>query len=189
MTGQQVAAEAYHLAGDGALVLLRTSDPVAPAPDADRAGEGADAKRSAWDEMQDEVDGRPTGVKFVRDGRYDPRKVEALRTRLLDQLAQHGGRVRGLRDDEHVTVVVSGSSPWALRPGSKVEVVARDPSAVAGQDARQAAVVMFDALTGQRSAVGRSVLTIRVSVADCRAFVAGRMNAETFNGRAVIAAY
>jgi hypothetical protein len=116
------SSEAFVVAGDGATFVLRTSDPVAPSAAEPKTGE-ATPEPSAWDQAEAELAGRPRMVRTrVTFDRYDAAKVEALRGRILEQLAKYGHKVRGLGPDGHLTVVVVGARRSAnfvaVTPGS-----------------------------------------------------------------------
>jgi hypothetical protein len=169
------SSEAYVVPGDGVTFVLRTSDPVAPGRGAAAASD-LSKEPSAWDEAVAEVEGHTPLRLFKHRGmvageRYDEAKVEALRARLVEQLAKFGGRLRGLGSGDHLTVIVTGSS---------------GPGFTALADAK-AAQGTYHVLSG--GSEQPTVLTVRVTVEDCRAFAAGTLSLEQFRGRAVLSAY
>lgn len=185
------SADAFHVRGDGALFLLRTSDAVAPAPGEPREEAAPEKAPTAWDEITAELEGRPRpGDRGIHDyvnrklgarREYDAQKVEALRNRILEQLARFGDRIRGLGEGEHLTVVVSGG-------GSPVpDVAAVLGGRVLGNDGTTQ--VFVNPQTGAATSADRSVLTIRVRVADCRRAAKGEIDLDEFRRRAVVAAY
>lgn len=184
LTSAGGSSEAYLVAGDGATFLLRTSDPVAPGPASDRTA--AETKQpSAWDEAEAEMEGRPRRTPVARVAgelpRYDAAKVEALRLRLLDQLATYGSRIRGLAPADRITVIVTGSGMQHLTTVA--------PSPETGGVAESAGRLLRDVYLVSAAAARPTVLTLRVSVADCQSFAAGSLDAEGFRRRAVISAY
>jgi len=178
------AVEAFHVKGDGALFLVRTSDAVAPSPGGAEEGGGAKPEATAWDRIAEEMDGGPRRIyDFVRDrsARYDAAKVEALRDRILEQLAKYGGRLRGLDAADHLTVVVTGGAS----AGQTVVVTGTTGTVVQDDGTRDLRALAL----GDRPVADRTVLTIRVALADCRPSANGGGDLAEFRRRAVIAAY
>jgi len=184
------AAEAFHVRGDGALFLLRTSDAVAPPPGSPREDAAPKSEPTAWDRIADEVEGRPGGAgvhDFLRRGalprlsdRYDAAKVDALRDRILDQLGKYGDRIRGLDPGAHLTVVVTGGGSQRFAAASALDAL------VAQADGTTLAVQPQVAVA---SLPDRSVLTIRVALADCRRSAKGEIDLVEFRRRAIVAQY
>lgn len=170
-------SDAFVVPGQGVTFLLRTSDAVAPPKDV--AGEGGeDHKPTAWDEEAAAVEGRPIAPPTrTIDRRYEAAKVEALQTRLLEQLRNYGSKIRGLAPSESLTVIVEGGS------GARFATVAR-PAAQGGVNDAAAALLRYSVATTLTNGP-RTVLVIRVSVADCREGV----SADEFKRRARVTAY
>ena len=182
LTNTDSAVEAFHVAGDGALFLVRTSDAVAAPPGEVIDDTAPKPARTAWDEIADEVEGRPrvpaAGNRKRRDPSYDAQKVEALRARILEQLAKNGDRIRGLGAEDCLTVVVTGGAQLQYGAVHSPVVIAQTPGSLGIHD-----------YVLQSGRTGRSVLTIRVKVADCRRSAKGEIDLDEFRRRAVIAAY
>lgn len=170
-------SEAFVVPGQGVTFVLRTSDAVSAAhagEDAPEAGE----KPTAWDEEAAALDGR-TARAYVsrRAEKFEAAKVEALRARVLDQLAKYGAKIRGLGASDSLTVIVQGG-------GSRLA-----PQAVVSGDGAYSIYYGDIAAAGSGSASGRTVLVLRVAVADCRAAADGSVSAEEFRRRASVAGY
>lgn len=181
--GRAGAGEAFVVPGDGVTFLLRTSDPVAPQPAAAGAAD-APNEPSAWDEAEAEVEGRTQRVRVrttASPDRYDAQKVDALRARVLEQLARWGHRLRGLEPTDHLTVLVAGGG------GQGVAAAAYLLDAAAASQQSGAENVTLRLVTDKTAVT--TVLTIRVSLADCHAFAREEIDLDTFRRRAVTAAY
>lgn len=183
-------SDAYVIAGDGVTFVLRTSDPVAPSRGAQKETAGT-TDPSAWEQAEAEMEGRQRAQRVrSRADRYDAGKVDALRTRVLEQLARYGSRIRGLASTDHLTVVVEGGGPYSLRLNDRL-ITTTDAAGnldVAALD-RPRAVTALGYVTGAAGADASTVLTIRVSLADCQAFARNELDLDTFRRRAVISAY
>ena len=167
------ASEAFLVPGQGALFILRTSDPVA----GPRAAGAAAAPDKVWDEESAVLEGKLAARVQARGGQpFDSAKVDALKVRLLDALATYGFKIRGLAPTERLTVLVVGGGS-----GSDYEVSDR------GMVLRAYGTQPVDGVS--RGSDGRTVLTIHVSVADCQAAGTGSLSADEFRKRAVVSSY
>jgi hypothetical protein len=173
--------EGFVVPGQGATFILRTSDPVT-APSVADEPKAATPEPTAWDEESAALDGRPVrAARLVKGAGFEVAKVEALRNRVLDQLAKFGAKIRGLAPSDSLTVIVQGGAG---------RVVAAPVTANGAQQAdAQAALlrVMLQPSTGSPEA--RTVLVIRATVADCKAAADGSLSPDAFRSRAAIASY
>jgi hypothetical protein len=174
-------AECFVVPSQGATFILRTSDPV----NAPRGGDEPSAAASeptAWDEEAAALDGKPVRVKrSAKIAGFEAAKVEALKNRVLEQLAKFGAKIRGLAASDSLTVIVQGGVGRALVPVTSGGAPDTDTSAA------MLRTVMVYASNGTPEA--RTVLVIRATVADCKAAAEGSIAADEFKRRAAISAY
>ena len=168
-------SEAFYLPGEGALFLLRVSEPVA-GPVAQTTPDGGEAKEpTLWEEVRAEVDGRPLAAKS-KGKAYDAQRVESRKSGILEALAKYGANIGQLSDDQHLTVVVTGEpagGPLDPTPYRAVgEFAAFETAGIVAATGRDA-----------------TVMTIRVSRADASAFAAGRIDIAEFRKRAKVGQY
>ncbi len=108
-------SEALYIAGEGALFLLRTRDPVA---NVGHAGVEVAPEPSLWDEAVARVEGHPPQMRRqVASGShtvYDARKIEQLKRSIFDALVVFGEHASTLSPEDSITVVVRGSMPTAV---------------------------------------------------------------------------
>lgn len=172
--------EGFIVPGQGATFILRTSDPVTAPRRTDAPADTAPAP-TAWDEEAAALDGkvvRPVRAQLVTA--FDNAKVDALRGRVLDQLAKFGAKIRGLAASESLTVIVQGGLGRTMVP-------VRTETADSTADGRVLALGALMAAGGGPE--GRTVLVIRATVADCKAAADGSLSADEFKRRAAIASY
>jgi hypothetical protein len=170
-------SEAFVVPGQGVTFILRTSDAVSSANAAEETPE-PNEKPTAWDEEAAALEGRAARQYVSRKvEKYEAAKVEALRTRVLDQLAKYGSKIRGLGASESLTVIVQGG-------GSRLS-----PQVVSNSEGALSLYYADLAVAGSGAPSARTVLVLRVSVADCRAAADGSLSAEEFRKRAGVAGY
>lgn len=175
-------AECFVVPGQGATFILRTSDPVTAPRSADETADKA-PEPTAWDEEAAAVDG-----KVVRPGRvvkfagFEAAKVDALTSRVLEQLSKFGAKIRGLATADSLTVIVQG--------GAGRVITATPLVAANGQNDQTPTITFQRSMVYSAASVDvRTVLVIRASVADCKAAADGSLSADEFKRRASIASY
>lgn len=169
-------SEAFVVPGQGVTFILRTSDAVSSAHSGEDAPEPGD-KPTAWDEEAAALEGRAARQYVSRKAeKFEAAKVEALKTRVLDQLAKYGSKIRGLGASDSLTVIVQGGSRAA-------------PQVVSNPDGALSVYYADLAVAGSGAPSARTVLVLRVSVADCRAAADGSLAADEFRRRAGVAGY
>ncbi len=187
--GSAGRGEGLYIPGDGALFLFRVGLPLVDDAPAPPDGKG-DAEPTLWDRVQAEVEGKSIPEKGAKKA-FDPERVEALKSKLLETLAKYGGNVRQVSDEEHLTVVVrshGGPTVYSSNQGEK--------------DSDDATVFyklgQFDERRGDLATtyLGRfpgsgpsSVLVIRITRADAEAFAAGSIDMGALRKRAKIVQY
>lgn len=170
-------AECFVVPGQGATFILRTSDPVTAPSAADESADKA-PEPTAWDEEAAAVDGKTVRAKATAKGAgFEAAKVEALTSRVIEQLAKFGAKIRGLGTSDAITVIVQGGASRTLA------VVPTTP------DANTSPVLYSRWVNSFATNEGRTVLVIRATVADCKAAADGSLSADEFKRRAAIASY
>ncbi len=188
------SGEAFHIAGAGATFVLRTSDAVAPGPEKTDTGEKP-KETTLWDRVLADVEGRPPAASAAQSkDLYDAGKVEALEDEILEQLGRFGGRIAGLAANEHITVIVVGGanrSTAAITPSGKRLSGWVDTNGSPGEQRTDAARLYFQYANafGSGGRAPRTVLTIRVPVADLRRVADGSLTGADLRRQARIHAY
>lgn len=186
--GGGAGSDAYYVAGDGALFVLKTSSSLAPA---EKQSEDTPTEEpSRWDSVRADVEGRSYrgAVRVHRRAaaEYDAASVEALKDRLLKALSTYSAKIGQLADSDAITVIVRGGGVGRFGSGSILQRVR--PGVAADPDAKDIAAAELDVWSGGVGG-GESVLTIRVSRADAAAAAAGSLEFGAFKSRARISQY
>ncbi len=176
--GGSGSSEAFFVEGQGAIFILRTSDPVTP-PTGDPTAT-PEEKPTLWDSTLADVEGHPRRYqKADQNEQFDREKVRSLEDRILTQFARFGARMSGLRAQDSITVVVVG------RGGGRSAVAYLNafygPGDESEPDESPATVYL--------SGTGRSVRTIRVGMGDIQSVANSGGGAEALRARATIQAY
>jgi hypothetical protein len=168
-------AEAFFLPGGGALFVLRTSQSVAPGPN---AGKKANEEPTMWEKVKGELDGKPV-VTPEEASKYDRDWVETLQRKVLDSLASNVANMSQLEGSAPITVVVKGGPAPGSKQSGYLEVGVRS-------------VLLSDQFRkGVVASVGPdcTVLSLRITMADAQAYAAGKLTLPEFRSRALIAQY
>jgi hypothetical protein len=174
-------AECFIVPAQGATFILRTSDPVT-GPRGTEEPAAATPEPTAWDEEAAAIDGKPVRPKRSAKGAgFEAAKVEALRNRVIEQLAKYGAKIRGLAPSDSLTVIVQGGAGRLTAP---VAVTSNGAPDVSAELVRTATLRL-----GYVNAEARTVLVIRATVADCKAAADGSISADEFRRRAAISSY
>ncbi|HKB16704.1 MAG TPA: hypothetical protein VKF62_11610 [Planctomycetota bacterium] len=187
--GSAGRGEGLYIPGDGALFLFRVGLPLVDDSPAATDGKG-DAEPTLWDRVQAEVEGKSIPEKGAKKA-FDPERVEALKSKILETLAKYGGNVRQVSDEEHLTVVVRSHGGPAVYSYSQ-----KDPDDASvfyklGQyEGLKGDLAAAGDLLGRFSGGGPgSVLVVRITRADAEAFAAGSIDMGALRKRAKIVQY
>jgi hypothetical protein len=189
--GSAGRGEGLYIPGDGALFLFRVGLPLVDDAPAPPDGKG-DAEPTLWDRVQAEVEGKTIPEKGAKRA-FDPERVEALKSKLLETLAKYGGNVRQVSDEEHLTVVVrshGGPTVYSFNQGQEDS----DDATVfykLGQfeGVKESLAASADLLNRFRGGGPGSVLVVRITRADAEAFAAGSIDMGALRKRAKIVQY
>lgn len=193
------SSDAAYVAGIGALFTARVNMALVGPSQAD---EVKDVKPpSRWDDVRAEVDGKEVSVWRVRLARdFDQKAVDALRDRVVTSLGNFGAKIGQLSDDQSILVVLRSSNsgrytstrraPEALSGGVTINEAPAADAAKAELEADLVNARGFTTLSSIGYAVASgSVMSMSVSVADCKAMRDGAMKIEDFMRRAKVAQY
>ena len=118
--------------GYGAIFLLRANFALAGAAPKVIEDKPKDPANSTWDEARQELYGgprRPASRPAKSKSEFDPKRVDELKDSLLEAL-KNASNIRALKEDEFVTVVVSGpeegSFPFGLHTTRTYNTTAGD---------------------------------------------------------------
>jgi len=179
-------ARNFYLEGYGAVFTLNVNMPLLAPPSKPQAEEKKEDTSSSWEEARNELYGREQrGGDFKRafgDKRpgqpYDAERVEGLKKDFTEAL-KNATHIRGLKDNEHVTIVVQG-------PGSEGGVRrARTVIPKKGQVRED----VFDYAFAGPGVGPRSVMTLRAKKSDIDAFAKGKTDLDDFRKKVSVAVY
>jgi hypothetical protein len=188
--GSRGDIQSMYLQGYGALFLLKVDFPLSPSPDVQQEQQETKKEEQGdpvWRQMRQEIY-EPENVNRRRrtekpEEKYDPEKVENLKTTLIKTL-KHATNIRSLKPDESVILTVTGSGEVA---GTKIIA-----TTATGRNNQQVIVQQKDAdgkmttriLQGNTlDEVGLSsptVLVIRAKKSDIDAFAKGELDLDKF---------
>lgn len=202
--------EAFYLAGSGAVFVTSVTIPLA-GPEEPQQGKLAEQPRSLWDETKREMEGAPPvaaggfaggpagGATMGIGGpvaspwpRYDPARVEDLKTTLIGTLRE-ASHIREMAGDDSVTVIVWGAPPVMMMTMSSASGAPGQPERVVsfGQTTTvfTATVEKGKTVSVRQTAAAplAGALTIQAKKADIDAFAAGRLTFDEFRKRATVA--
>jgi hypothetical protein len=179
--GGNRGARNLYLDGYGAVFILNVNMPLlAPPSKPQAAEEKKEATSSTWEEARNELYGRDDDHRdFKREKSavpFDAERVDDLKKDLAEAL-KNATHIRGLKDNEHVTIVVQGTGSERLMRrrniGKKGEV---------GED-------VFAFAFPAPGAGPRSVMTLRAKKSDIDAFAKGKTELDDFRKKIAVAVY
>ena len=114
------AIQSIYLQGYGSLFLIKVDSPFSAPPETPQE-EGTDQEQKGdevWERMRQEMYEPQRLAKSKADDKarkYDPEKVESLKTTLVESL-KHAANIRNLKPEESVILTVAGSGDFAGDP-------------------------------------------------------------------------
>jgi hypothetical protein len=153
-------------------------------PSKPQPAEKKDDTSSSWEEARNELYGREDHNDYKRgsDKRpavpFDASRVEALKRDLTEAL-KNATHMRGLKDNENVTIVVQG-------PGSEQHV---QRTRSIGPKKAETKEDVFSYAFSAPGAGPRSVMTLRAKKSDIDAFGKGKTELDDFRKKVSIALY
>ncbi len=193
--------QSMYLQGFGALFLLRVDFPLSPPPDVQEQEQEIQQSEQGdpvWDQMRQQMY-EPEKVDRRRrtdspESKYDPEKVENLKTTLIKAL-KHAANIRCLKPDESVilTIVGKGDITGTTIAGARA-IPGEDQIVIVQKDAygtKTQKVVQGDSLDVLED-MGLSlptVLVIRTKKSDIDIFAKGDIDFEKFHQRVQLLTY
>lgn len=192
--------DAMYLEGYGAVFLLNADFPLV-APQAKPTKAATKEDDSTWERAKREIRGQDldddtlsfgsSGVGWTAEEdqpKYDGERVDGLKRRLTESL-KHAKNLRGLRDGEHVTVIVFGKSVGKRSHAGRVVKLA-DVS-LANEDELPAGKGGQPNIIGyvNTDAVRQSTLVIRAKKSDITRFAAGEIKSDEFMRAVSVSAF
>jgi len=168
------AIQSIHLQDYGSLFLIKVDFPLSAPPQAPQE-EGTDQEQNGdkvWEHMRQEMYEPQRFAKSKADDKgrkYDPEKVDSLKTTLVESL-KHAANIRNLKPDESVILTVAGSGDFA---GDSVMMTTRSTIVVNGHNR-----IIQEPASG--AAGSPTVLVIRAKKADIDSFAQGDLDIEQF---------
>jgi hypothetical protein len=178
------AARNFYLDGYGAVFILNVNMPLLAPPSKPQAEEKKDQTSSSWEEARNELYGREDHNDYKRGGDkrpgvpFDASRVDALKKDLTEAL-KNATHIRGLKDNENVTVVVQG-------PGSDQQVQRARSVGPKKAEVREDVFAYAFSVPGGGA---RSVMTLRAKKSDIDAFAKGKTELDDFRKKVSIAVY
>jgi hypothetical protein len=180
--------QSMYLQGYGALFMLKVDFPLSASSEAQQQQQDTEKQQegdSVWKQTQQEIY-EPQGFNTRRQPqkqqvKYDPEKVENLKTTLIKTL-KHAANIRSLKPDESVILTVAGGGQSA---GTKITAIN-----VAGKNQILVTEKRADGKSNMRIINGnalddiglssQTVLVIRAKRSDIDAFAKGELDLDQF---------
>lgn len=184
-TGSGNRARNLYIEGHGAIFILNVPFPLLAPPTKPQVEEKKEAASSTWEEARNELygreDDRPGTKRKSGDKRppvpYDAGRVEDLKKDLSEAL-KNATHIRGLKDNETVTVVVQGAGSGSVQRAR-----------IAGPKGDAETDVFAFAFAPGSGGGPRSVMTLRAKKSDIDAFAKGKTELDEFRKKVSIATY
>ena len=190
--------QSMYLQGYGALFILKVDFPLSPSPDMQQEQQDTEKQEqgdSVWKQTVQEMY-NPDKVNRMRRAeeqqvKYDPEKVESLKTTLIKTL-KHAANIRVLKPDESVILTVVGSGEatgtkiiTATVAGNNRQVIVQEKNANGKTSMR---IVNGNSLDD----IGLStptVLVIRAKKSEIDAFAKGELDLDKFRASVQMFSY
>ena len=176
------AIQGMYLQGYGALFLMKVDFPLSAPPQTPQKEETDDQGKTdeVWEQMRQQIyePQRAARNKTAAESeRYDPQKVENLRTTLVKSL-KHSANIRNLRPDESVVITITGSGDFA----GEAMITTRRTIVVDGRRG----IIQEPA----SDAAGLpTIIVIRAKKADIDGFAKGDLDLDQFRQRVQMLSY
>ena len=178
-------ARDIYVEGHGAIFILGANMPLAGQP---KAVEGEKEKKetnSAWESTRNELygenDSEPKRIRRERVAapQFDAGRLDALKKNLTESL-KNASNIRGLKDNETVTIVVQGTSGRGFASVANGNVrVQRTPGNVEA----------FAFNAEPRKGGPKTLLTLRAKKSDINDFAKGKIDGEQFRKKVSVSTY
>lgn len=178
-------ARDLYIEGHGAIFILNASIPLTGPAKKSAPEEKKEPTDSAWESARDEIFGdsadEPRKPRRERAGpAFDPGRLEALKKGLVESL-KNAANIRGLKDNESVTIVVQ-------EPGSGTGRFAAGASSYRSpKDSPNNLDVFAASPDGRRTS--RTLLTLRAKKSDIDAVSKGKIDGDEFRKKVTVSSY
>ncbi|EEF62485.1 hypothetical protein [Pedosphaera parvula] len=174
----------------GVIFLVKVNFPLSGPPEHIAESKPNQQTNSAWEEAKREVYGQRRGVTVDEfqavpgkppEEQYNPKRVDELKESLVNAL-KNASNIRGLKEDDSVTVVVTSaatSDSFVRRMVTLQHDLLANPEVVSQKEERGVTDV----------ARTKSTLTIKVKKGDIDAVAKGKLDADGFKKRIAISLY
>jgi hypothetical protein len=177
----------------GVIFLVKVNFPLSGPPAKIAENKGEQRTNSTWEEAKRELYGPAKGLPGGGFGGgfqavpgappsepYNPKRIEELKESLVDAL-KNASNIRGLKEEDNVTVVVTGGGSsdfvYIYRKFVAQSNYSTDPTVVTQDE------------ESKSSPGPKSTLTIKARKGDIDAFAKGKMDADGFKKKVAIAMY
>jgi len=196
--GRRSEIQSMYLQGYGALFLLKVDFPLSPSSDVQEEEKEAPKEEDGdpvWQKIRREMY-EPENIDRRRrpekpEEKYDPEKVENLKTTLIKSL-KHAVNIRNLKPDESVILTVTGSGEFtgtkiitATVSGDNQQVIVQEKSA----DGKTTMRIVNGKALDDIGLSSPTVLVIRVKRSEIDAFAKGELDFDKFRERVQIITY
>jgi len=173
-------ARNMYFEGHGAIFLLNVNMPLLPAGANNESEEKQASGNSTWEQARNELfGGEGEGKPAPKESRLQPfsqKRYDDLKNGLLEAL-KNATHIRGLKEDEFVTIVVQGPAG---------DATGRPVNSMGTREGRFESFVF----SGPAPLIGpRSTLTLRAKKSDIDAFAKGDLPAAAFRKKINTATY
>ncbi len=170
-------ARNLYVDGHGAIFMVTVNMPLVAPISKGKPEESIEPASSTWEQARNELYGRDDdGRQESKSHPFDAERLETLKTSLTEAL-KNATHIRGVKENEFVTIVVQGpineGAGWRSRAGTGKGEARVDPFAIAG----------LGTFGG-----GRTTLTIRAKKSDIDACSKGKLDADDFRKKVLMAA-
>jgi len=174
--------QSIYLQDYGSLFLIKVDFPLSPAPEKPKEEETDQEQKGdkVWEQMRQQMYEPQHRSKSKADDKarkYDPEKVESLKTTLVESL-KHAANIRNLKPEESVILTVTGSGDF---PGDPAMIVA-SKSILVDVDGKSRTIQEPVSV----AAGSPTVLVIRAKKADIDSFAQGDLDLDQFRQRVQI---
>jgi hypothetical protein len=186
-----------YLQGYGALFLMNVDFPLSAPPEAEKQQEEKPEKENVdkvWEETRQQIyepqeTVRPGRGTERREVKYDAKKVENLKTTLIESL-KHSSNIRILKPDESVILSITGSGVSSGKIVSMVDIPGTDQKLVTEKSGgKQFMKVYTGSLPDDLQFSSPTVLVIHAKKTDIDSFAKGDLNLDNFRQRIKIISY
>jgi hypothetical protein len=184
--GSRGDIQSMYLQGYGALFMLKVDFPLSPTPDVQQEKEETNKEERGdpvWKQTRQEMF-EPENINRRRsekpEEKYDPEKIENLKTTLIKTL-KHATNIRTLKPDESVILSVTGSGEYA----SDVMMLKSRRTVMVNGHKR----IIDDPLIGSTGFPSCTVIVIRVKKSEIDAFAKGELDFDKFRASVQVFSY